>query len=669
MKIKTNKWFTLIELIVVIAILAILSVTSFVVLSQWFVKSRNVKRVTDLSDLQTALRSYYFSQASIWRPGYPMPGEAIEIRDENDEVIWYQWLFDDSVWGKMSELTKVPRDPLDKEYYWYSVLTNKWEWYELVAFLEVIDFNLLWESFNRAYAISLSSRVPYVLWEYREREWYFLKPMTFIHPDFWMITSQVLGSGWYIKVDLTTLTGEYISWTSVWGVEVWGWEYWVADVIEVGGSNAGSINIGDIAQALPTVWWVTPTNTTPSSVVAGGYYTFNWVIVATGVTDLDNLFLVVRDVNWDGKLDIFSTQEDSSSSDWWLEAAFSPLKLLNKAYAFGVIVIWFPTTISTLFLHSSDLQWFSWQLLTWATFRFAGNNLLGNNWWTIGIHDPVAGLGVYSLYSIYDLSKSYIFMGDNTLILLVDDFNGDAKDDIFYEEYVIGATPEDYKLYKLIAVNNGDWTFTTWYIYSGGVPWNDSSFAVTQFGTKKWFFEDFDGDGNKELFSYTEFLGFVAKKWTSNWYIQKTYEVPEGIEYFMDFTDVDGNGSPDMFYIESGTFNWYIIFDDGNKLSWGVFMPGTFIDLDKDGDKDFIYFDLNISSWCYEVNSDGRFGGADINTCESLNIDLPISYFPREWGVYDFNWDGTDDFYVVDVDTSSVPYWYLKVFYWTYHNP
>ncbi len=674
MKIKTHlKWFTLIELIVVIAILAILAVTSFVVLSQWFVKSRNVKRVTDLSDLQTALRSYYFSKASIWRPGYPMPGEAVEVRDENDEIIWYQGLFDESVWAQMSELTKVPKDPLDKEYYGYSVLTNKGEWYELVAFLEVVDINLLWGSMNQAYAVSLSSRVPYVVWEYREREGYFLKPMTFIHPNFWVITSQILGSWGYIKVDLNTLTWEYVSGGTIWGVQVgWG-EYWVANIIEIGWPNAWSISTSDITQALPVAGWVAPATTTPSPplTIPGGYYTFSGVIVATGVTEIDNLFVTIRDVNWDWKLDIFSTQEDPSSSDGWALLMFFKQKLFDQAYAIaaggdiGVIVSWLPT-INTLFLHLPSQTWFTGQILTWAAFRFVGNNLLGNNWWTIGIYDPSAGYGVYSLYSIYDLSKNYISMGDSTRILFADDFNGDGKDDIFYEEYIAGATPEESKLYKWIAINNWDGTFTTGYIYSGGIPWNDTSFAASEPGTKKWFFKDFDSDGTKELFSYTEYLGFIAKKGATNWYIRKTYEVPEGIFYLMDFTDIDWNGLPDMFYIESGTYNWYIMFDDWNKFLLGNGMLWTFIDLDRDWDKDFVYFDPTLPSWCNEINSDGKFWGADINSCESLGVDLPILSFPQEWGAIDFNWDWNEDFYVVENDNGNG---YLKVFYWTYHTP
>ncbi len=247
---KLKKTFTLVELIVVIAILAILSVTSFVVLSQWFVKARNVRRTSDLQNLKTALNSHYFSRFE-----YPHPWEEIEILNESGIVIWYQGLFDESVGAQMDELTKVPKDPLDKDYYWYSILTKDGVGYELVAFLEVVDTNLL-GAINNAYAVSLSSRIPYVIWEYVERWWFHLKPLTFIHPDYWVITSQVLGSGGYIKVDTSTLTGYETDWGVVGGVEVEWWEYWVASVIEVYPSS--TISIAEVGQALPVVGGVAP---------------------------------------------------------------------------------------------------------------------------------------------------------------------------------------------------------------------------------------------------------------------------------------------------------------------------------------------------------------------------------------------------------------------------
>ncbi len=263
---KIFRGFTLVELIVVIAILAILAITSFVVLSQWFVKSRNIRRVADLQWLKTALNSYYYSNFK-----YPMPGEAIEIRDENDEVIWYQWLFDESVWGQMREVTKVPQDPLDKEYYGYSILVKNGEWYELVAFLEVVDTNLLW-GVDKAYAISLSSRVPYVIGEYQEKWDFHLKPLTFIHPDYGVITSLILWSGWYVKIDTNTLTWYESSGWVVWGVNVEWWEFWVADVIEI--YPSGVIDPNQVSQALPVVGGVS--SSTVSTQASGYMWLITW---------------------------------------------------------------------------------------------------------------------------------------------------------------------------------------------------------------------------------------------------------------------------------------------------------------------------------------------------------------------------------------------------------
>jgi prepilin-type N-terminal cleavage/methylation domain-containing protein len=51
MVMHSNKAFTLTELIVVIAILAILGSIGFISISNYALQSRNVKRVTDLSNI------------------------------------------------------------------------------------------------------------------------------------------------------------------------------------------------------------------------------------------------------------------------------------------------------------------------------------------------------------------------------------------------------------------------------------------------------------------------------------------------------------------------------------------------------------------------------------------------------------------------------------------
>ncbi len=155
-----------------------------------------------------------------------------------------------------------------------------------MAFLEVVDTNLLW-GVDKAYAISLSSRVPYVIGEYQEKWDFHLKPLTFIHPDYGVITSLILWSGWYVKIDTNTLTWYESSGWVVWGVNVEWWELWVADVIEIWWTNAGSINQDDISQALPVVGGVSPS----SSVNDGAWGVSSWCTLTDAQVDvLNNTF-------------------------------------------------------------------------------------------------------------------------------------------------------------------------------------------------------------------------------------------------------------------------------------------------------------------------------------------------------------------------------------------
>ncbi len=58
---KRKKLFTLVELIIVIAILSILSVTTFVVLTKWFNKARDSRRMENINSLNK-LVTYYLNE-------------------------------------------------------------------------------------------------------------------------------------------------------------------------------------------------------------------------------------------------------------------------------------------------------------------------------------------------------------------------------------------------------------------------------------------------------------------------------------------------------------------------------------------------------------------------------------------------------------------------------
>lgn len=123
-----KKTFTLVELIIVITILAILSVSAFLVVSQRIWKSRDSRRLSDLSVMQKWLE---LSLTELTR--FPTPDSNVTI-NANSGIVWYQWQFCASVSSSVGIKT-IPKDPLDAECYTY--YTNKdRNAYQLLVFLE-----------------------------------------------------------------------------------------------------------------------------------------------------------------------------------------------------------------------------------------------------------------------------------------------------------------------------------------------------------------------------------------------------------------------------------------------------------------------------------------------------------------------------------------------------
>ena len=83
MKIK-NKWFTLVELIVVVTILAVLATIWFVAYSWYLAWTRDTNRISQLKSISDWLEMY--------RTKYdlPMPEDYVEIQSSGS-VIAYQW--------------------------------------------------------------------------------------------------------------------------------------------------------------------------------------------------------------------------------------------------------------------------------------------------------------------------------------------------------------------------------------------------------------------------------------------------------------------------------------------------------------------------------------------------------------------------------------------------
>ena len=124
MNIYKNKWFTIVELIIVIVILTILWTIAFISLQWYSANARDSARVSDLSSMKTSLELF---QLEAWK--YPIPTSGVDITYSWSNV-WNQWSFWDSVFKNLSKLDKIPVDPSSEKEYTYSTTQNR-DQYEL----------------------------------------------------------------------------------------------------------------------------------------------------------------------------------------------------------------------------------------------------------------------------------------------------------------------------------------------------------------------------------------------------------------------------------------------------------------------------------------------------------------------------------------------------------
>ena len=168
--------FTLVELIVVIAILAILWTISFFALQDYSKSSRNSVRLTDIWIIKQSL---WIFKVEAWK--YPDPDNMTNVTYSGG-LLWSQWSFWNIVFTTLSNLSKIPLDPLLENKYDYSVIHNNWK-YQLWSIIEWWLFTLN-QWIAQTNAINQNDLTSYITW------------------DFWMydIKSQV----WNDCINITT---------------------------------------------------------------------------------------------------------------------------------------------------------------------------------------------------------------------------------------------------------------------------------------------------------------------------------------------------------------------------------------------------------------------------------------------------------------------------------
>ena len=199
-------------------ILAILSTTSFVILSKWFLKARNSRRIVDIQNIQNALESYYYTKKALNESGYqyPIPGKFVEIYTTSWELLGLEWVFDESVTSQMKDVLKTPKDPSDKNYYGYAIYHRPIA-YEIVAFFEFApELAML----SKAYAFELQTRYPMVVDNVFDTTSAKIRPLSFIYSSTGIVTSELLGAGGAIHINPNHIEVHHLKGKKVGGVRM-----------------------------------------------------------------------------------------------------------------------------------------------------------------------------------------------------------------------------------------------------------------------------------------------------------------------------------------------------------------------------------------------------------------------------------------------------------------
>lgn len=159
MKHKHKLGFTLVELIVTVLVLSILATLAFVSLNGYIRNARNSARLNDLKLIEKSLSLYMQVKST-----YPLPDSATSI-SYSGAVLWNQGFFGTWVVGKVKRISPLPKDPLTKNEYTYSI-SNNGKKYQLAGVMEWKLFSLYTPLTPEAYALDSGNMRTFILWDF-----------------------------------------------------------------------------------------------------------------------------------------------------------------------------------------------------------------------------------------------------------------------------------------------------------------------------------------------------------------------------------------------------------------------------------------------------------------------------------------------------------------------
>lgn len=150
-----KKAFTMVELIIVIAIIAFLAVSATIVLTKFIWKSRDSRRLSDVSAISRAITTFISDADN--NPTWTLPTiwlAKINYSSWTTEQIIWQWQFNagymsvldfTSKSGKFNYLQKIPTDPKWSSYPYIIAVDAKWQRkFSLWATLEYVSNEVVW---------------------------------------------------------------------------------------------------------------------------------------------------------------------------------------------------------------------------------------------------------------------------------------------------------------------------------------------------------------------------------------------------------------------------------------------------------------------------------------------------------------------------------------------
>lgn len=151
-----NKWFTLVELIIVITILAILATIAFVSFQGYVSDARDANRTATIKNIEKWLTLYQLKTNK-----FPAPDESTPFTGWLDwKVKINQWIVWDNV-ARVIQMDKIPLDPKDKSKYTYSTFWDDNKYYQVAINAENTQTSFLLQT----YAFTPKSAI--VQWNYR----------------------------------------------------------------------------------------------------------------------------------------------------------------------------------------------------------------------------------------------------------------------------------------------------------------------------------------------------------------------------------------------------------------------------------------------------------------------------------------------------------------------